>query len=79
MTRPPELLRESSVVGTTLELKVTTLPAGITTFATFCPSGNAPPYQLEACDQLPVAPPTHVTEPSWVMSAVAVAVVLVRL
>ena len=56
-------------------LKVTVTPLGMMTLATFDRSGTAPPAQLAGSNQLPVAPPTQVTEFKRVMLAMAVPVV----
>ena len=53
---------------------MTVLPVGMMTLATLLPSGNAPPVQLDAVNQLPVVPPVQETLFSWFIVAVVVAV-----
>ena len=69
ISKAPEAPRVSIITASMAPLKVTLTLAGKTTEATLAKSGTAPPAQLAASNQLPVAPPTHVTELKRVMLA----------
>ena len=59
----PSMLTAPLCAGATTVLpKLAVTPVGMTTLATLDKSGTAPPTQLAGSNQLPVVPPTQVTE-----------------
>lgn len=70
MPRPPAPPMLSRLTAPPLA-NVAVAPAGNTTAATLARSGTAPPAQLAASNQSPVAPPVHATLLKRLMLAVS--------